>query len=610
MSNKVISLYGSLGDRLKSEAKPEMAVGYAESLSKELASSKAHMAGGFTVYMQLGEKKVQEFAESCMKPLQTTFIDAKKGFDAMAKDVGASRHAKVLAGLKYEQAARDVAFMESNFNQTTSILHLEALNNQLQVQEQVLLPLQYINYLQSTARHVVPAEVTDKEIFVRRRWIKEASVRGSDKKYRFPEALENKEYLDAVLNADGASKVVVLNTTTNPSTASVDLVGLMGNGYVSGKDKIEPVIKIKKIKVAGMSAAVSLPDNLNTTIDLQKKGDSVLFTQVVDKTTNPATVHDVKMSFQVDFEECKMEYTATANVAEIHLEMVIKSGTFGRGITVKEFKEEFHYNITRHIQGSFNWNYREVAQKMNFENTDMVVTAAEMMSEIFDAAKDHYQFSELDKTYDELVALNTLGMLSKDDFVAKVKIDLNVDPTKVAVVTDNPGALRNTFINDAMTKLMLEVKTKYKPKAGWSTNMWTNLEIARILAPDHTVIGAGDEYGGVTSLVSVRGGDIGGYVYKLVETQRESLESTEIKMIPFFNDGNIETFKFLQWEIKRMDDNSYRDPAAPNQPSFHVVDHFQMVGINKAVYKLDIINKDKLMGDAQFVVRSNGTVTP
>lgn len=591
-----VTLYGNLGEKLNNQPTPN-ATRYAESLARANEALGISMTGEFTQMMSTGRGASNKWAESCMEPLRETQREVKKNFDTIAKSAGSSEHAKTLASLKYDQVSRDVKFMESYLKLTGQVMVAEALTNQLQVQEQVLMPLQYINYLQSTARHIVPAEVVDKEIFVRQKWVKEASVRGLGKTFKFPEALQSKEFLDAVLNADGKAIEHEVMLAAHPSSEILDIVSLFGTGYTAGKDKIEPVIEFKAVKLVGVADWIPLTSDYNTKVDRQKKGDFVIFKKIKDATN---TVHDVKISGQVDFDACTMEFTSTANVEGFKIAATIKSGTFGRGITVKEYKEQFHYHVTKHIQGSFNWNYREVLEKMNFENTDLVVTAAELMAEVFDAAKDHYQFTELDKTYDELVTLEGIGMMSKDDFVKRLEIDLDVDPTKTALVTDNPGALRNTLINDGMTKLMLTVRDKYKPKTGWTTNMWTNLEIARILAPDHTVIGSGEDYGGVSSTVSVRGGSIAGYVYKMVETQREELTSTEIKMIPFINDPNVETFKFLQWETKRFDDNSYRDPAAPNQPSFHVVDHFQLIGVNKAMYKMNIKNKDKLMGNSEF----------
>lgn len=590
----------ALGERLKKDPKPSSRL-YADSLMRAGEVNKVNMGAEFDVLMKMGDSAVEAFAESCMVPLTETAIDAKKNFDLVARDSSASHQAKVIATLRNNQAMADKTFMEAYLKQTGYILAAEAAQGQLQVQEQVLMPLQYINYLQSTARHIVPAEVVDNEIFIRQRHIKVAKIRGSETEYKFPEALQNKTYLDAVLSADNKSEICRVNTTDHPSNQVLDLVSLFGVGYSNTKDKINGVVKFKKIKLVGVAEPIVLADTYNNMIDLQKKGDTVIFTTVKDSL---GTSHKIQIAATVDFVKSTMEYTATANVEEFYIEMSIKGGNFGRGIETREYKENFHYHVTKHIQGSFNWNYREVLQKMNFEHTDLIVTAAEMMGEVFDAAKDHYQYSELDKSWDELVALNTAGMLPSTDFVAALTVDLGPDPTKVAVVTDNPGSLRNTFINDAVTKLLLQVRNKYKPKTGMTTNMWTNLEIARVFGPEETVVAAGENYGGVSSIVNVRGGSIKGNVYKLVETQRENLASTEIKMIPFFNDANNETYKFLQWETRRFDDNSYRDPIAPNQPSFHVVDYFQFIGVNKAMYRLNITNKDALMGSSSFTVNT------
>lgn len=583
---------------------------YAQSLVKVKEKVKMGMQAEFPILMMMGESMVNTFADATIKPIADEVIAAQKKYD----DARSSNNliALNIADMLLKQAKQDAKTLGDHAKLTTSILAAEAATGQLQVVEQLLLPLQFVNYISSTARNIIPTEVVDNEIFIRQRQVKIGMVTGDTTEYRFPEALKNKEFLSKVLMADNNAKVVSIDVAVNPSSQPVDLLSLMGPGFSAGKDKINPQLFIKKLYIAdaGTKADGTTPigtvecalrEDYNVTADMQKKGDVNLIGKVTGKYTDtvdnkPVVItkeYPVKLSGQVDFEKGTLEYHHTSNIVKFDIALSIYAGSFGRGVRTKEIKEQFHYHVKNHIQGSFAWNFREQIQKMNFEHTDMIVMAAEQMGEIFDAAKDQFQFTKLDEAWDELRELKSRNLLNSQELADQVTADLSPDPTKVAVVTDNPDGLRNRMINEAASKLMLSAKTKFQPKAGFCTNMWTNLEISRIYGPEEIM--SGDTYAGVSGVTPIRGGSIKGYQFKLVETAREDMDSNTIKMTPFFNDANMETFKFLQWETKRFDDNSYREPSKPNQPSFHVVDFFDFVGIAKPLMQLKITNKDKLM---------------
>lgn len=573
------------GDRLLKDKAPQ-AKQYAESLQNMVASRNYSLKAEFVTIMSLPEAQRKEFAEGCMAPLASELKDINKEFAANKNS--SDLVAKNLTDLKMKTVKADHTFMEAYMAQTMQIFAAEAATGNLAPNQQVLLPLQYINTLGSSFRFIVPSEVATQAAFIRQKTRKYGYISGDTTEYPFPDALKNKTFLNAVLGADNQPTTWTVKLSEHPSTQVLDLLTPFGASIVKGKDKIGNLVRIKSITIDGVKKVLAA--SYNTTIDPLKKGDFTI--------TLPTAVPGTKsfLGGEVNFEKSEMVFNASSDITEFELELTLRSGTFGRGIRTKEVKEQMHYAIDRHIQGTFSYNYREVMDKMNFENTDLVVLAAEIMTEIMEAAKDHYGYTEMDNKHAELTSLKAAGGLTSDDYVDGYTVNLGPDPTKIAVVTDNPGALRNTFINDGFSKLGLGFKTKYNPRAGFVTNMWTNLEVGRIVGPEESIITAGDSYAGVTANTTVRAGAVKGYQFKLVETQREDNTSTEIKMAPVFNDANMETFKFFQWETKMFNDNSYRDPSNMAAPSFHMVDHFKLLSIQAAMAKLNITNKDHLMG--------------
>lgn len=573
-------LYTDLTSNLAGKEAP-VATAYAESLRKATETSKLNLAAEFTTIIHSGEAARNKVALYAMSAMYDQAEDAAKE-EAIASKSGNTLSAH-LAKMKLSMAKQDVKFLESQLTALAHSMWGESGMGGLVSNQQVMLPLQYLNYMQSTFKYLVPSETATQRTLVKQKQRKVGWVEGDTKEYPFPDALQSSEFLEKVLKADTQKQVIPINTTAYPSSAPVALLDLMGPAVVKKRDKISPTLTIKSVTIAGKKRP--LPYGFNTSVDAVKKGDFSIVIKV------DATRY--QLSGDVDFVNSEINYQATPGIEEFEVECGLYTGTFQRAVRTREYKEQLHISIDGGVAGVFSYNTMEIADKLTMENTDMVVTAAEIMNEIFEAAKDYNGFKYLDSKWDELVSLEAIGALSTDDKISSYTVNLGPDSAKY---TGDPGALRNRFVNDGISKLCLQMKTKMRK--AFVANCWTNLEISRVIDQngENVMFKQGDVYGGVSVPTVVRGAIIAGYSVKLVDTEREALDSKLIKMIAQSEDPTVETFKMLQWVTEFKTDNSYRDPQNPNMPCFTILDNFKVYSIFNVMARLTVLNADILMG--------------
>ena len=214
-------LYTDLTSNLAGKEAP-VATAYAESLRKATETSKLNLAAEFTTIIHSGEAARNKVALYAMSAMYDQAEDAARE-EAIASKSGNTLGAH-LAKMKLSMAKQDVKFLESQLTALAHSMWGESGMGGLVSNQQVMLPLQYLNYMQSTFKYLVPSETATQRTLVKQKQRKVGWVEGDTKEYPFPDALQSSEFLEKVLKADTKKQVISIDTTLQPSSTPVALL--------------------------------------------------------------------------------------------------------------------------------------------------------------------------------------------------------------------------------------------------------------------------------------------------------------------------------------------------------------------------------------------------
>ena len=193
-------LYGNITEGFKERKAPSSKTShFAETMRATRDSMKLNIAAEFGAIIQSGEAARKKFAINTMKDLHT---QVELEAEALGRVKGTDVLAEHLAQMKYDMAQGDVKFMEAQLGAIAESFFAEATMGGLVANQQVLLPLQYLNYLQSTFKFIVPSESATQRTLVKQKQRKVGYITGDPTEYVFPDALNNPVFLKKVLGAD------------------------------------------------------------------------------------------------------------------------------------------------------------------------------------------------------------------------------------------------------------------------------------------------------------------------------------------------------------------------------------------------------------------------
>lgn len=585
---------------------------YGTHLKTWTESMKAKVPGfnhkvAFTALMLANDASTQKYIEAFMRPLKDTQKSIEKSLnEADSKVPGKSLAAKAY---KLDMANKDIAFMEAVYANTAKLFSESALGGMLKPNQQLTLPLQYLDAIQNSARHVVPFDAAEARTMIRQRVLRALVVDGQ--RYILPDAYKDPELLRKILSADNKPKEHVYTLTKRAFNIFDEAYG---GEATKGMDKLNPLATIESITVVEDGADVELKfkasDNENV-VTYRLRGK---FNVSVKSKAKADTVYQV--AGDINFETGDMTILKSEGVKAVKIKTSLNGGNFPKTFTPIEVRQDKDFVIDNHISAQFTWNPVDLQDKLTLENIDALMSATSVIYETATHLKDFYIYEELETYYNILKDTDVYGQ-GNYEFHQIFEVTANIAPSKDNVdnsgymVTD-PIAWRKTNLGETLDILTTNIGLKLNVEAGQFSNvLWAHPLNARQFGSAQMVFGQGETYGGVAPSVDVKVGTTGdsGNLFRMVTTQRVAQATVDtqnankvtkyVPSIAVSNKPSQETFKFWQWMTYFDQNGQIRNPADLVHPTISYLDFFKLDMVHGIMGRLNLNNSDTFVSMAQ-----------
>lgn len=580
------------------------AQGYTNHLKSWSESIKAknpawNHAVGFVNLMLARDKNTETYLESFVAPLKE---DRKKLEEDKATATAAD---KILISEKISLINRDIAYTTSRMKQAGKLFLESALGGMLKPNQQLTLPLQYLETIQNNSRLVVPFDTCEARTMIRQRVLRQITVDGV--KHTLPDAYKDAALMRKILNTD--TKKRTLNITNAKRTW--DLLAMFNTDAVAGMDKLNPLATFTYIYV---DDGAKMPDG--TTVKPTKIGiplnhnEAVLTWRLRGKFNFTVKHPTLDVLYQVaggiNFETGMLDILLSDNILSADLEVSLAGGNFPKTFTPTEVREDKDFVVDNQISAQFTWNPVDLQDKLTLENIDALMSATSTIYETATHLKDFYVFEEL-RTWWGL--LKTDRMITGNyNYHQQYEYDVKMYPdaaSNMQYMATDPVSWRNKTLGEGISILATSYGTKLNSREGFTSVFWGHPQTIRYYGDVNLVLEEGSEYGGVKMDASVLSGQVKGKNVRLVETQRapesemDTDGTTVLKYLPSIvlsNAPNEETFKFWQWMTYFDQQGQIRNPNDLVHPTISYLDFFKLDMVHGIMGRLNLNNHDKYIG--------------
>lgn len=561
----------------------------------------------FSTLMLANDESTKKYMEGFIKPLKTSLETYEKQL-ATVNPVDTARFNALQ--YKVNMAKADKTFMEAMMKNTAALFSESALGGMLKPNQQLTLPLQYLDAIQNTARHAVPFDATEVRTMIRQRVLRALIVDGQ--RYLIPDAYKDADLLRKILSSDTKANTKELTLTGKRAFNILDEA--YAGVATKGLDKLNPLATIVSITVmeAGKEVKLTLPSSHNeNVITYRLRGKynlTVKSKDIADKI--------YQVAGDINFETGDLTVLKSSDdIVKMEIKTSLGGGNFPKTFTPVEVREDKDFVIDNQISAQFTWNPVDLQDKLTLENIDALMSATSVIYETATHLKDFYVFEELN-TYYNILKDSDVYSNGNYEWHRIFEMDSSVAPNKDNVDNNgyrntNPLEWRKTALGESIDIMTINMGLKLNVGAGEFTNvMWAHPLNSRLIGGSTMVFGNGESYGGVVPQVEVKVGTIAesGQVFRVVSTQRATQAvvnsstkavSKEIPSIAVSNRPEQETFKFWQWMTYFDQNGQIRNPNDLVHPTISYLDFFKLDMVHGIMGKLKLNNTEAFVPMAQ-----------